>query len=148
MALQSMEEEAERIYKDERGLLLDDEAASTRDAMWVLSSLIWFELIWWTQVHDWAIPLPHIAQLYARFKSGLIQVAIISLQKLHIFWRKNFWIYIDVTFVLFFFPGAGYRYEQSEFIERELEQMTEQIKSIIQTLNANQVNALIQCFHS
>lgn len=61
-ALQSMEEEAERIYKDERGLLLDDEAASTRDAM----------------------------------------------------------------------------YEQAEFIERELEQMTEQIKSIIQTLNANQ----------
>ncbi|KAE8038632.1 hypothetical protein FH972_011122 [Carpinus fangiana] len=62
MALQSMEEEAERIYKDERGSLLDDEAASTRDAM----------------------------------------------------------------------------YEQSEFIERELEQMTEQIKSIIQTLNSNQ----------
>lgn len=61
-ALLSMEEEAERIYKDERGMLLDDEAASTRDAM----------------------------------------------------------------------------YEQSEFIERELEQMTEQIKSIIQTLNANQ----------
>lgn len=30
-----MEEEAERIYKDEHGLLLDDEAASTRDAMWV-----------------------------------------------------------------------------------------------------------------
>ncbi|MED6128244.1 Nuclear pore glycoprotein p62, partial [Stylosanthes scabra] len=61
-ALQSMEEEAERIYKDERGLLLDDEAASTRDAM----------------------------------------------------------------------------YEQSELIERELEQMTEQIKSIIQSLNSNQ----------
>jgi nuclear pore complex protein Nup62 len=32
-ALQSIEEEAERIYKDERGSLLDDEAASTRDAM-------------------------------------------------------------------------------------------------------------------
>ena len=32
-ALQSMEDEAERIYKDERALLLDDEAASTRDAM-------------------------------------------------------------------------------------------------------------------
>ncbi|KHN20170.1 Nuclear pore glycoprotein p62 [Glycine soja] len=61
-ALQSMEEEAECIYKDERGLLLDDEAASTRDAM----------------------------------------------------------------------------YEQSELIERELEQMTEQIKSIIQSLNSNQ----------
>lgn len=61
-ALQSMEEEAKRIYNDERGFLLDDEAASTRDAM----------------------------------------------------------------------------YDQSEFIERELEQMTEQIKSIIQTLNANQ----------
>ncbi|XP_030965680.1 nuclear pore complex protein NUP62-like isoform X2 [Quercus lobata] len=29
-------------------------------------------------------------------------------------------------------------YEQSEFIEKELEQMTEQIKSIIQTPNANQ----------
>lgn len=61
-ALQSMEEEAERIYKDERGLLLDDEAASTRDAM----------------------------------------------------------------------------YEQAEFIEREMEQMTEQIKSIIQTINSSQ----------
>ncbi|XP_030535363.2 nuclear pore complex protein NUP62 isoform X2 [Rhodamnia argentea] len=61
-ALQSVEEEAERIYKDERGLLLDDEAASTRDAM----------------------------------------------------------------------------YEQAELIERELEQMTEQIKSVIQTLNSSQ----------
>ncbi|CAM8977418.1 unnamed protein product [Rhodiola kirilowii] len=61
-ALQSIEDEAERIYKDERGLILDDEAASTRDIM----------------------------------------------------------------------------YEQAEFIERELEQMTEQIRSIIQTLNANQ----------
>ncbi|XP_021903289.1 nuclear pore complex protein NUP62 [Carica papaya] len=30
------------------------------------------------------------------------------------------------------------RYEQAEFVEREIEQMTEQIKSIIQTLNANQ----------
>ncbi|TKY66307.1 Nuclear pore complex protein NUP62 [Spatholobus suberectus] len=61
-ALQSMEEEAERIYKDERGLPLDDEAASTRDAM----------------------------------------------------------------------------YEQSKLIEREIEHMTEQIKSIIQSLNSNQ----------
>jgi hypothetical protein len=39
-----------------------------------------------------------------------------------------------------------YRYEQSEFIERELEQMTEQIKSIIQTLNANQVSTLSSIF--
>ncbi|VVB03409.1 unnamed protein product [Arabis nemorensis] len=61
-ALQSMEEEAERIYNDERKSLLDDEAASTRDAM----------------------------------------------------------------------------YEQSELVERELEHMTEQIKSIIQSVNANQ----------
>ncbi|KAL2234054.1 UNVERIFIED_CONTAM: Nuclear pore complex protein NUP62 [Sesamum indicum] len=60
-ALQSMEEEAERIYREERGLLLDDDAASTRDAM----------------------------------------------------------------------------YEQAELIERELEQMTEHIKSIISTLNAS-----------
>ncbi|XP_030965683.1 nuclear pore complex protein NUP62-like isoform X2 [Quercus lobata] len=36
------------------------------------------------------------------------------------------------------FLGVEYRYEQSEFIEKELEQMTEQIKSIIQTPNANQ----------
>ncbi|KZV43497.1 hypothetical protein F511_19041 [Dorcoceras hygrometricum] len=56
-----MEGEAERIYREERGLLLDDEAASTRDAM----------------------------------------------------------------------------YEQAEMIERELEHMTEQIKSIINTVNAN-----------
>jgi len=62
-ALQSMEEEAERIYNDERKSLLDDEAASTRDAM----------------------------------------------------------------------------YEQSELVERELEHMTEQIRSIIQSVNANQV---------
>lgn len=34
-ALQSMEDEADRIYKDERGLILDDEAASTRDTMYV-----------------------------------------------------------------------------------------------------------------
>ncbi|KAI8569323.1 hypothetical protein RHMOL_Rhmol02G0270200 [Rhododendron molle] len=61
-ALLSVEEEAQRIYKDERNVLLDDEAASTRDAM----------------------------------------------------------------------------YEQAEIIERELEQMAEQIKTIIQTLNANQ----------
>ncbi|GKB95639.1 nuclear pore complex protein NUP62 [Tanacetum coccineum] len=65
-SLQSVEEEAERIYKDEHGLLLDDEAASTRDAM----------------------------------------------------------------------------YEQAEFIEREMEQMTEKIKSVIQTLNANQAGEL------
>jgi len=32
-ALESIEGEAECLYKDERGLLLDDEAASTRDAM-------------------------------------------------------------------------------------------------------------------
>ncbi|KAI9078474.1 hypothetical protein K1719_039570 [Acacia pycnantha] len=61
-ALQSMEEQAERIYKDERGWLLNDEAASTRDTM----------------------------------------------------------------------------YEQAELIEREMEQMTEQIKSIINSLNASQ----------
>lgn len=38
--------------------------------------------------------------------------------------------------------GFSFRYEQSETIERELEHMTEQIKSIIQTVNANQV----KCF--
>lgn len=35
--------------------------------------------------------------------------------------------------------GSCYRYEQAEFVEREMEHMTEQIKSIIQTLNASQV---------
>lgn len=34
-SLQSIEKEAERIYKDECGLLLEDEAASTRDSMLV-----------------------------------------------------------------------------------------------------------------
>lgn len=61
-ALQSLEEEAERIYKDDRETLLDDEAAYTRDAM----------------------------------------------------------------------------YEQAEFVEREMEKMMEQIKSIIHSLNATQ----------
>ena len=37
-----MEEEAERIYKEEHDLLLDDEAASTRDAMWESSFLVFF----------------------------------------------------------------------------------------------------------
>jgi hypothetical protein len=49
-------------------------------------------------------------------------------------------VYISLYFfslVLFF------RYEQAEFIEREMEQMTEQIKSVIQTVNANQVTAFI-----
>lgn len=41
------------------------------------------------------------------------------------------------------FLGVNFRYEQAEFIERELEQVTEQIKSIIQTLNANQVSSSI-----
>ena len=35
---------------------------------------------------------------------------------------------------------------KSEFIERELEQMTEQIKSLIQTLNANWVKTLSSMF--
>lgn len=61
-ALQSMEEEAERIYKEERPSIIDDEAASVRDLM----------------------------------------------------------------------------YEQAEYIEREMEQMGEQIKRIIETVNANQ----------
>ena len=34
-ALQSIEEEAERIYKDERGMLLADESSSVRDSMYV-----------------------------------------------------------------------------------------------------------------
>ncbi|XP_020676935.1 nuclear pore complex protein NUP62-like [Dendrobium catenatum] len=39
-ALQSMEEEAERIYKEERGLLLEDDAASTRDTMFEKAEFI------------------------------------------------------------------------------------------------------------
>lgn len=35
--MQSMEEEAERVYEDERRLLLDDEAAFARDSMLVLT---------------------------------------------------------------------------------------------------------------
>ena len=51
-----------------------------------------------------------------------------------------------MSMYFFFFLGVEYRYEQSEFIERELEQMTEQIKSIIEALNANQVNTLSSMF--
>ncbi|WOL04709.1 nuclear pore complex protein [Canna indica] len=61
-ALESMESEAERIYKDECALLLEDEATSVRDSM----------------------------------------------------------------------------YEQAEFIEIEMQKMTEQVKSIIQTVNSSQ----------
>jgi len=61
-ALQGMEEEAERIFQDERALLRGDEAASARDTM----------------------------------------------------------------------------YEQAEVVEHELQHMTEQVKSIIQTMNATQ----------
>ncbi|KAG0498059.1 hypothetical protein HPP92_002750 [Vanilla planifolia] len=61
-SLQSMEAEAERLFKEERSLLFEDDAASKRDSM----------------------------------------------------------------------------FEKAEFIESELERMTEQIKSIIQTFNAKQ----------
>lgn len=40
----------------------------------------------------------------------------------------------------------GIRYEQAEYIEQEMEKMVEQIKSIIQTLNANQVPLCIVSF--
>ncbi|KAG0492615.1 hypothetical protein HPP92_006013 [Vanilla planifolia] len=62
-SLQSMEAEAERLFKEERSLLFEDDVASKRDSM----------------------------------------------------------------------------FEKAEFIESELKQMTEQIKSIIQTFNAKQV---------
>ncbi|KAK8961452.1 hypothetical protein KSP40_PGU017553 [Platanthera guangdongensis] len=61
-----MEEEAEHIYKEEKGLLLEDDTASMRDTM----------------------------------------------------------------------------FEKAEFIEREMERMTEQIKSIIQTFNSKQGNGI------
>jgi nuclear pore complex protein Nup62 len=35
------------------------------------------------------------------------------------------------------------RFEQSETVENELQHMTEQVKSIIQTLNATQVSILV-----
>lgn len=47
----------------------------------------------------------------------------------------------------FSFLGCHSRYEQAEFIEREMEQMTEQIKSIIQTLNTNQVRIFSSMIH-
>lgn len=37
-----------------------------------------------------------------------------------------------------------FRYEQAEFVESELQHMTEQVKSIIQSLNASQV---LKCTH-
>ena len=35
-SLESMEEEAEKLYRDERPSLLEDEAAATRDMMYAL----------------------------------------------------------------------------------------------------------------
>ncbi|XP_020259689.1 nuclear pore complex protein NUP62 [Asparagus officinalis] len=43
-ALQSMEGEAERVYEDERGLLLEDEAAFARDSMYEQAEFIESEL--------------------------------------------------------------------------------------------------------
>ncbi|QHO22085.1 Nuclear pore complex protein [Arachis hypogaea] len=45
---------------------------------------------------------------------------------------SNFYLVIQIVF------STSEEYEQSELIERELEQMTEQIKFIIQSLNSNQ----------
>lgn len=38
------------------------------------------------------------------------------------------------------------RYEQAEVVENELQHMTEQVKSIIQTMNSTQVNIQIVTF--
>jgi hypothetical protein len=90
--------------------------------------------------------------LYARFINALDSVCHYIFAEATYLLKEKFLDSANILMSpLFFFfcpAGAGYRYEQSELIERELEQMTEQIKSIIQTVNANQVNALIQCFHS
>ncbi|MQL99305.1 hypothetical protein Taro_032034 [Colocasia esculenta] len=51
-ALQSMEVEAERIYKDESGLLLADEAASVRDSMSVSQLFELFKGFFHTQSWD------------------------------------------------------------------------------------------------
>lgn len=112
-ALQSMEEEAERIYNDERKLLLDDEAASTRDAMWELSSLS-------TILMDNERKTTEYDVIYAYKLLYLVHPSLISCFIIHI-------------------HGFHFRYEQSELVERELEHMTEQIRSIIQSVNANQV---------
>ena len=37
------------------------------------------------------------------------------------------------------------RYEQAEVVEHELQHMTEQVKSIIQTMNATQVSQESRC---
>lgn len=50
-----------------------------------------------------------------------------------------FFLYAHIRVLSYYCYGFNRRYEQAEFVERELEQVTEQIKSIIQTLNANQV---------
>lgn len=44
-ALQSMEEEAEGIFEDERVLLREDEAASARDTMLVQYTFVWLSYL-------------------------------------------------------------------------------------------------------
>ena len=51
-ALQGMEEEAERIFQDERALLRGDEAASARDTMLVQET--------WLTVSVWVLVLVQI----------------------------------------------------------------------------------------
>ena len=48
--------------------------------------------------------------------------------------------------LLYSLDMLGIRYEQAEYIEQEMEKMVEQIKSIIQTLNADQVPLCIISF--
>lgn len=48
------------------------------------------------------------------------------------------YVFIQVYSFIFLF-----RYEQAEFVEREMEHMTEQIKTIIDALNTSQVSVLL-----
>lgn len=75
----------------------------------------------------------------AYFKSVLFIFGFIRLCKV---WKMNERIYKDERGLLLDDEAASMRdamYDQAEFIERELEQMTGQIKSIIQAVNTNHV---------
>ncbi|KAL5797320.1 hypothetical protein ACOSQ2_002140 [Xanthoceras sorbifolium] len=125
-ALQSMEEEAEHIYKDEGGLLLDDEAASTRDEMYEQAESVERELEHMTE---------QIKSIIRTVNANQVDKALQSMEE------EAEHIYKDEGGLLLDDEAASTRdamYEQAESVERELEHMTEQIKSIVQTVNANQ----------
>ncbi|GLJ19000.1 hypothetical protein SUGI_0339640 [Cryptomeria japonica] len=114
-ALQSMEGQAERIYKEERPRIIEDQAASVRDN---IANLGTFHLV----VTSTMMYMMEAQNIFCTSQFGNISFSGDLDNDVH--------------------DGSSEstlkKYEQAEYIERELEQMGDHIKGIIQTVNANQ----------